>query len=290
MLPKRFPTRWAAGGLVLVPALALAACGSSNKASKPTKAAITITQAGKSTKYAVPKSIKGGLVELTVTNQAKGPQTAQLVKVEGNHSTAEALKVVNSNSDKTPSWVRGEGGVTAPEGKSAKGTLNLPAGKYIVTGLGGPGASGPPGHAEFTVAKGKDGDLPSTPSTVEAASTGKDKYQWKLSGSALKVGTNDVTFKSRGKNAIHFIGAFRVTGNPSQAEILKALKTQNGPPPKFVDQSSFDTTAVLDGGLSQTTPLSINKPGKWVLFCPLTDRDGGKPHFEEGLLKTVDVK
>jgi hypothetical protein len=27
-----------------------------------------------------------------------------------------------------------------------------------------------------------------------------------------------------------------------------------------------------------------------VLFCPLADRDGGKPHFEEGLLKTVDVK
>ena len=48
--------------------------------------------------------------------------------------------------------------------------------------------------------------------------------------------------------------------------------------------------AVLDGGLSQTTPLLLNKTGKYVLFCPLTDRNGGKPHFEEGMLTTVDVR
>jgi hypothetical protein len=289
LLPKRSFGRWAIGGLLPVAVLALAACGGSDKASKPTKAAITISPAGKSTKYTVPQSIKGGFVELTVTNQAKDPQTAQLVKIEGDHTAAEALKVVNSESDKVPDWVRGEGGVTAGPGKSAKGTLNLPEGRYLVTGMGGPGSEAPPGHAELTVTKGKNGDLPSTPTTIDAASTGKDKFEWKLSGDPLKVGANDITFKSGGDDALHFIGVFRVTGNPSQAEILKALKS-NGPPPKFLDTSSFDTTAVLDGGLSQTTPININKPGKWVLFCPLADRDGGKPHFEEGLLKTVDVK
>ena len=41
--------------------------------------------------------------------------------------------------------------------------------------------------------------------------------------------------------------------------------------------------------VSQTTPLPISKAGKWVLFCPLADREGGKSHDQEGLLTTVDV-
>ena len=57
-----------------------------------------------------------------------------------------------------------------------------------------------------------------------------------------------------------------------------------------MDTSSFANTAVLDSGKSDVTPFRFSKPGKYVLFCPLSDRDGRKPHFEEGLLTTVDVK
>ena len=32
-------------------------------------------------------------------------------------------------------------------------------------------------------------------------------------------------------------------------------------PPKFVDRTSFYSTAVLDGGSSQTTPLPLTRPG-----------------------------
>ena len=38
------------------------------------------------------------------------------------------------------------------------------------------------------------------------------------------------------------------------------------------------------------TTLSFSKPGAYLLFCPLHDRDGGRPHFEEGLFKIVTVK
>jgi hypothetical protein len=226
-------------------------------------------------------------VQLSVTNHGKGPRAAQLVRIEGNHSIQEVLKTVASNSPKTPDWIRGQGGLgpVAP-GRTQNATLNLSAGKYIVADLGGP-TSGPPGYKEFTVTSGEKGSLPSTPVTITAAEPSKDHFRWDVSGS-LKQGRNTVTFASKGTNTIHFVGAFRVTGNPSRAQILKALKS-NGPPPKFVDRTSFYSTAVLDDGLSQTTPLLLNKPGRWVLFCPLPDRDGGKPHFEQGLLTTVDV-
>jgi hypothetical protein len=55
-----------------------------------------------------------------------------------------------------------------------------------------------------------------------------------------------------------------------------------------VDQASRVDTAALDGGKSLTTALTLT-PGQYVVFCPLTDRDGGKPHFLEGMLKKVTI-
>jgi hypothetical protein len=140
------------------------------------------------------------------------------------------------------------------------------------------------------VTAGTTGPLPSAPTTVKAAETGKDKFAWQLSGTPLKVGTNTISFDSGGKLALHFVGVFKLKGNVPKAQIIKGLKA-NGPPPAFVDQNSFFNTAVLDGGKAENTQLALRSgPGTYVLFCPLTDRDGGKPHFEEGLLKTVTVK
>jgi hypothetical protein len=195
------------------------------------------------------------------------------------------LKIINSDTNKIPGWIRGEGGLGAVKpGQRASATLNLPAGKYLVQDQGdnGPGVT-----KAFTVTKGDEGDLPSTPTGITAANPSKDKFKWEIKGK-LKPGANNVTFDSKGDDTIHFIGAFRVTGNPSLDKIKQTLKSQ-GPPPKFIDQSSFDNTAILDGGKSQTTPLTLGKPGEYVLFCPLTDRDGGKSHDQEGLLTTVQV-
>jgi hypothetical protein len=288
-------SRWPLAALLLaVAALTLAACGDKRKAAKatPTKLAVTITEAGKSGKYTLPATVAGGLVTLTATNHGSAPHAAQLVRIEGGHTGQEALKIIASNSNKTPAWMRAQGGLgTIPPGGTQSAAVNLPAGKYIVADLGGgPNSSGPPGFAEFKVSGGATGALPTTPTTVDAAKIGEHKYEWKLSGAPLKAGTDTVTFKSGGKDALHLIASFRVIGNPSKAEIVKALGSQNGPPPKFVDQSSFSNTAALDGGLSQTTTLELSKPGRYVLFCPLTDREGGKSHDQEGLVTTVDVK
>jgi uncharacterized cupredoxin-like copper-binding protein len=273
----------------LVAALSLAACGKDKKKSaKATALAVTVADSGKTSTYTVQGSVKGGLVRFSVDNTGKAPHAGQLVRVVGNHTTQEALKAIGSQSNKTPNWIRGEGGLgPVSPGQTAEATINLPAGKYIVTDQGGPGSTGPPGYKAFTVTKGDNGSLPTTPTTITAANPSKDKFKWEINGT-LKAGANNVTFVSKGKDSIHFIGAFRVIGNPSKAEILKGLAS-NGPPPKFVDQTSFNTTAILDGGKSQTTPLALAKPGTWVLFCPLSDRDGGKSHDQEGLLTTVQV-
>ena len=145
-----------------------------------------------------------------------------------------------------------------------------------------------PRFAPITVTPGQSGALPATATTITAANPSKDHYKWEISGT-LKAGANPVTFVSKGKSALHELGAIRITGNESIAQIVKALES-NGPPPTFVDPTARDQTAVLDGGKSLTTQLTLSKPGKYIFFCHLTDRDGGKPHFAEGLITTVTVQ
>lgn len=287
--------------IAVLAAVALAACGDDKSKSdsekpstsadgaKPATLALSISESGKRATYTAPASAKGGLVEVTLENKGKKPHAAQLIRLLGGHKPAEAVKAVGGNSDKTPPWIRGEGGPsTAPPGATSKATVILPKGDYVVLDSGGPG-SGPPAYKAFKVTDGGPGELPSTSTTVTADTAGKDRFKWKIDG-ALKPGDEAVTFVSKGKNTIHFVGLFRVKGNPSLAKIQKGLASQGKPPP-FIDQSSFATTSVLDGGgKSELTTLGIRKPGQYVLFCPLTDRDGGKPHDQLGLLQKVTVK
>jgi hypothetical protein len=286
---------------MLVLAMGMAGCGgggssaktsaTSQPAATPTSLALSISETGARSKYAGPASIKGGLVTVQLTNNGKGPHGAQLIRILGAHTIEEALKTLGGESHKTPSWLRAEGGVgAAVPGSSASATVSLPAGNYAVVDFAGAqeGKGGPPAFAPLTVTPGQTGILPSTATTITAAAPSKDHYKWEISG-PLKVGANDVTFASKGKSALHELGAVRITGNESTAQLVKALET-NGPPPSYVDRETKDQTAVLDGGKSLTTQLTLSKPGTYVFFCHLTDRDGGKPHFAEGLITTVTVK
>jgi hypothetical protein len=277
-------------------ATAGAVAGTSGGAAKTV--ALSISESGTSAKYAVPASVQGGLVNFELTNKGKVPHSAQLVRVASGHTVMQALQLLGSNSSKTPSWVFAEGGLGyVPPGQTVSVALNLPAGTYLVADVGGP-RTGPPAYSQFNVARGTSGPLPRTPVTITAAQTGKDRYKWKFSGplqhgltgfSPAARQAGGVTFVSKGKQALHLIAVARLTGNPSKAQILKALNSRTAAPPPFFDPRSISNTAALDGGKSQTTPLALIGPGRYVFYCPLTDRNGGKRHFAEGMLATVTV-
>jgi hypothetical protein len=282
--------RWLAAATAIVALAVAAGCGDSS--TEPTKVSMSISEKGKAATFNTPKSFKGGLVELSIKNNGKAPHGVQLVRYTGSHTADDALKQLGSNSDKTPDWLRAEGGTPAVAGgQSTKASLNLTAGNYLMIDSAqlGPG-SGPPANAQVKVTSGDTGDLPDTPGNVTAARTGKDKYAWEISG--LEAGNNEITFDSEGKDALHFIIAAPVKGKaPSQSKLESDFsKAGQGPPPPYLDFNNARSTAILDGDLSQTTDLELKKPGQYIFFCPLTDRDGGKSHDQEGLLKVVTVK
>jgi hypothetical protein len=275
---------------------AIAGCGSSDNSgstasSSPTPLSLKISEKGKKASYAVPKSATGGLVAVSLTNQGKAPHGVEFVQYTGGHTQADALKQLGAQSNKIPSWIKLQGGIgSVLGGQTGTADLNLPAGNYVLAdaaAFSGP-SSGPPATAPLKVTSGTAGSLPSTPATVTAANPAKDKYQWQISG--LKAGNNQVTFDSKGKEAVHLIFAVPVKGKAPPLSQIKKDLASHGPPPSYVDAKGAQSTAILDGGISQTTALDLKEPGQYVFFCPLTDRDGGKPHFEEGLLKVETVK
>jgi hypothetical protein len=170
-------------------------------------------------------------------------------------------------------------------GESAVATLNLEPGDYVITDAATFG--GKPATAEMKVTDGDEGDLPDTETTVVAAETGEDEYEWELEG--LKSGKNQVTFDSEGDEAIHLIIAVPLKGKVPPVSQIKKDLSKEGPPPKYVDFEAAETSAILDGGKSQTTDFNL-KSGEYLFFCPLTDRDGGKSHDQEGLLAVETVE
>jgi hypothetical protein len=283
---------WGAGATVLIVAAGIAGCGGSSSNDEPTQLSMTISENGKTASFQAPKTTKGGLVQVNLTNKGQAPHGVQFIQYTAGHSAADVQQQLGSNSNKIPSWIKLPGGIgSVPGGSTQSATVNLPDGNYVLVdaaALGGP-SSGPPATAQMTVSSGSTGDLPDTSGEVTAAETGKDKFNWDISG--LHSGQNDITFKSEGDEAVHLIIAAPLKpGAPSDSQILKDLSSSQGPPPPYVDVKNAQSTAILDGGLSQTTKLDLKTPGKYLFFCPLSDRDGGKPHFEEGLLKTETIK
>ena len=94
--PRHRPRRLAF--LVLTAALAITACGGDDESSLPSephKLTVEVTEQGKNRfSLSAPKSVKAGLVEITLKTPAGGRTThdAQLVRVKGNHSIDEVLE------------------------------------------------------------------------------------------------------------------------------------------------------------------------------------------------------
>ena len=272
----------------------VAGCGGSDSNDNPTTLSLKISENGKAAAFQAPKTATGGLVKVDLANQGKAPHGVQFIQYANGHTQQEVLQQLGGNSNTIPPWVKLEGGIgTVAPGQTGTATVNLPGGNYVLVdaaALGGPGpSSGPPATAGITLSGGSTGDLPDTDAEVTAESVADDQFKWDISG--LKTGTNQVTFDSKGDKAVHTIIAVPIKGQAPPLSQIQADLAKSGPPPSYVDTSGIQSSAILDGGNSQTTTLDLKTPGQYMFFCPLHDRDGkGKSHDQEGLLAVETVK
>jgi len=263
--------------------LLAAGCGKDDKesseASKPKTLTVTASGTGKAVKLSVPAGAEAGVTQIRFDNQAKSPLDAQFVRVTGDHTAEEVVKVTSEEGAPIPAWLADGGGVgTVAPGQTGAVTEQLPEGRYVVSSSAQ--EEGKPAVAELTVKAGKGGgQLPAAAAKIDA----KD-YSFTTSG--LKAGPQKVEFGNTGKELHHAVG-FAVKPGKTPADLKKFFDSEGKGPPPFEEKGMF-STAVIDGGQRQVVDLDL-KSGKYALVCFIQDRKGGPPHVAKGMVSEVTV-
>jgi hypothetical protein len=286
----RAPVRCFPGGVtlsaVLTAALALTACGGDGDAAKTGstrlvpagtkvgKLDITVTEPKPGRfRYYAPKTIRAGLVRIRLKNEGADIHKAQLRRVGEGHSVEEALRIGRP----WPPWLTYAGGTSfARAGKTATAVQRLDPGTYWV----GDDAEDRGEIATLRViGEPADAKLPAPQAKVTAVD-----YAFKFSD--LEAGHAAVEFANSGKEPHHAYFALLRDGR-TVAEALAFFEGKlSGPPP--IDTEQNRETTVLEGGQRQVTRLELQS-GRYAVLCFVSDRGGGPPHTEKGMLAEVKV-
>jgi hypothetical protein len=261
-------------------ALGLAACGGSEDAQSLT---FTLSGDGKEAKTSGPSSAETGLAEITLKNDRKGEGDLQLIRVEGDHSAEEVAKGLEAamRGKAFPDWFFAGGGIgTTAGGKSQTVTQVLEPGTYYAFNTEGSQSQSDPASVPAMEVTGETSD-----ETVEADET-VDAFEYGFKTEQLTSGKTEVAFENTGSQPHHLLAA-PLTGDSTAKDVEQAFKSEKGKPP--FDEESFQSTAVLEGGEGQLVTLDL-KPGRYVLFCFITDRQGGTPHALKGMVDEVEVE
>ena len=281
------PRAWA---LLLVPMLALAACGGDDGGGtqattppQPAKVTVTATATGEKVSLDAPAQLKPGATELTLVNNTKEQVEFQIVQLDEGHTLAEFYPALESEEPAPiPEWLHAFGGVgEASPGESRSVVVDLKAGSYSWFSNTTPEQEGAQpqfkrgGEGSFEVTGDPSGaQLAATAAQITATEVAPDNYRFEASG--LKAGVNQITFTNGGAELHHAVIARLNQGATiDQAQEFFTTEDFKGPPP--VDFDASEITAVLDRGGRQVETVELQS-GSYALLCFLTDRAGSPPH------------
>jgi hypothetical protein len=258
-------------------ALAIGACGDEEEeqaAQQPTTAAFELTGSGKNAKMTGPSSVTAGVVQVDFRNSSDDNAGATLIRIEGGHTAAEAVKAGQAWGDQgkpLPDWVRFVGGSSGIDrGETDSAVQVLEAGSYAAVDINTNAYVGFEARGEGT------GELPATTGKIEA----KD---YSFTTTRLKAGESRVLFTNAGKEP-HFALAAPIRPGKTIADVRKAVKEEEGGGGEdpIVEKDAV-STGILDGGESQVIDLTLKK-GSYALMCFVPDRKGGPPHAFLGMV------
>lgn len=276
----RFVLRSCVCLIALIAAVALAACGDSEDSQE---LSFTVESKGKSATVTAPETAEAGLAEITLTNDSDSEADLQLIRVEGEHSVEEVVeglgKAVQGQS--FPEWLFAAGGVGSLEaGESATVTQVLQPGNYYAFNLE---SDGPPDPKTVTMTEvtgeATEEEIGDGDATVDAA-------EYVFNAETLPSGPTEIAFDNIGAQPHHLI-ASPLKGDSTAEDVEKFFKTEQGAPP--LEEKGTKSTAVLEGGEGQLVTMEL-EPGRYVLYCFITDREGGPPHVFKGMVDEVEVE
>ena len=267
---------------ILAAALAaavLAACGDEEAQTLT----FTLSGDGNAAKFTVPESAEAGEAEITFQNEGKGDSDMQLIRVEGDRSAEEVVEGLGKaiRGQAFPDWFFAAGGVgPTPPGESRTVTQVLEPGTYYAFDT--EGSEGPPDAKSVTSVEvsGEASD-----EALEADGT-ISAFEYGFEGEGLASGATEVAFENSGSEPHHIVYA-PLSGDATAEDVEEFFDSEKGKPP--FEEKETKNTAVIEGGESQLVELDL-KPGRYVLLCFITDRQGGPPHAVKGMVDEVEVE
>jgi hypothetical protein len=274
--------KFALAACLAAAAMTFVACGDDDDESGEKEAsAVALSILATDKAIEAPKSVEAGLVEITLENNGKDDHEAQLIEVRDGHTAQDALKVITGDEEDAPipDWLLGAGGVgTTEAGETETTTQTLAPGTYALIDTTG---DKPVTDVLEVTGEAADGELPGADGTITAT-----EYAFETSG--VKAGSNTLRFENAG-DELHHVVPLAVKADATAESIEQFFKTEKGPPPFRGREEDTDGTAVLDGGQSQVTQLTVPK-GNVAFVCFIPDRAGGPPHAAKGMITVEEIK
>jgi hypothetical protein len=284
--------RLAVGAVALAALLgSLSACGddsddtaanTDDTAAQATPVDLTVTATSDNGTFAfdLPKTISGGMVNLTLDNQDNQPHEIALLKVDEGTTPEQVEGWLDQEGAPIPDFVETKlaGVGNAAPGQKATSSQEIEPGSYVYFCTFGDGdevhyKNGMLGSVEVTDTKG-GGDLPETDNTIVAE-------DWTFSNVHLKAGDSGavkVDFKNIGPNQVHHAQLVPLKDGATAEQALAELTSESDQPPTTIDFENSTGTMVLGPNQEQVTDLTLQK-GDYLVLCFLSDVAGGPPHF-----------
>ncbi len=264
----------------ILAAALLAACGDEDEDAQTLT--FTVTEQGKGSKITGPQSAETGVAEITLQNDnRKREADLQLLRVEGDHSPEEVVEGLEKamKGQPFPAWFFGGGGVgIMGPGESSTVTQVFEPGTYYAVDTEGSLPS-PKSLAAIEVSGDASDEEVEADATVSAF-----EYGFKADG--LSSGKTEIAFENSGAEPHHLLIS-EITGGKTADDVEQSFKSEKGPPP--LSEKNSQSTAVIEGGETQLVTLDL-KPGRYAMYCFITDREGGPPHALKGMVDEVEVE
>lgn len=262
--------------LALTAVASLVACGGGDSDESAQKLTFTLLGEGEASRFTGPKDADSGPAEITLVNSGKAESQVQLVRVEGKRSdqeVAEALKDAIEGKA-IADWFFAAGGVgPVPGGDRRAVTQILRPGTYY------PFNSQAGTVKPKFVVKGEESDAELE---ADATITAID-YGFETEG--LSSGRTEIAYRNAGKEP-HQLLITPLLGDSTAEDAERFFKDEKGKAP--LDEDAVQSTSVIEGGETQLVTLDL-KPGRYVLYCFVGDRQGSEPHVLKGQVDEVEV-
>jgi plastocyanin len=246
--------------------------------------ALTIT-AGDYAFDGVPATFTAGIQKITFVNQGSVAHEMVFVKVTPGTTTKSAFaayRVLLKGGPYPASFLAANGVHQTEPGATSVTEFNLTAGDYLAlctdSGAAGSTKDGPPHFARGMYKKltvtGTAGD---TPPTATASITAYD-YGFALSG--LTAGSQTIAFKNTSKVQYHFadLNVFPKGVTIQQAEQSLRTPTSNGAPAPRITPLEVASSQLAGPGWGSTFTATLAKGLTYIIFCWVSDVQGGSPH------------